>query len=122
MGVRVQRLAASFCGEVVGVDLNRLDNADIAAIQAAWLAHKVLVFHDKTLAEAGLVAVAARLGEVELPLRQTRTSGRREVLWVSNKKENGEPIGRLGNQELTWHMDQIFMAEPTAGTLLYAVE
>ena len=41
---------------------------------------------------------------------------------VSNKKENGQPIGRLGNQELNWHMDQIFMEEPTAGTILYAVE
>src|SRR5215469_739785 len=102
MGVRVQRLAASFCGEVAGVDLNRLDSADIAAIQAAWLAHKVLVFHDQNLDEDGLVDFAGRLGEVEIHLRQTRISGRREVLLVSNKKENGEPIGRLGNQELNW--------------------
>jgi taurine dioxygenase len=39
---------------------------------------------------------------------------------VSNIKEDGKPIGRLGNQELNWHMDQIFMAQPTAGTMLYA--
>lgn len=122
MAVSVQRLAETFCGEVSGVDLRRPGSADIAAIKSAWLAHKVLVFHDQDLEEDELVTFAGQLGDVEIHLRQTRTRGRREVMLVSNKKENGQPIGRLGNQELNWHMDQIFMAEPTAGTLLYAVE
>jgi taurine dioxygenase len=122
MSVAVRRLAPSFVGEVSGVDLNRLDRGETEAVKDAWLEHKVLVFHDQTLDEDGLVGFAEKLGEVEVHLRQTRTSGRREVLLVSNKKENGAPIGRLGNQELNWHMDQIFMARPTAGTLLYAVE
>src|SRR5581483_5912723 len=90
--------------------------------KSAWLAHKVLVFHRQELEEDDLVGFAQRLGEVEIHLRQTRTTGRREVMLVSNKKEDGKSIGRLGNQELNWHMDQIFMVEPTAGTLLYAVE
>ena len=110
------------CGEVSGIDLSRLDDAASDAVKAAWLAHKVLVFHDQDLDEDRLVDFARRLGEVEIHLRQTRTTGRREIMLVSNKKENGQPIGRLGNQELNWHMDQIFMAEPTAGTILYAVE
>ncbi|MGH7095939.1 MAG: TauD/TfdA dioxygenase family protein [Stellaceae bacterium] len=122
MTVAVRRLAATFCGEVSGIDINRLDATQIATLKSAWLAHKVLVFHDQDLDEDGLVGFARQLGEIEVHLRQTRTSGRREVMLVSNKQENGQPIGRLGNQELNWHMDQIFMAEPTAGTLLYAVE
>ena len=120
MGVR--RLAESFCGEVSGVDLARLDDAATTAIKDAWLRHKVLVFHDQHLEEDDLVAFAQRLGDVEIHLRQTRTTGRREVLLVSNIKDEGKPIGRLGNQELNWHMDQIFMAQPTAGTILYAIE
>ncbi len=122
MAVGVRRLAESFCGEVSGVDLARLDDAATTAIKDAWLAHKVLVFHDQHLGEDDLVAFAECLGDVEIHLRQTRTTGRREVLLVSNIKEEGKPIGRLGNQELNWHMDQIFMAQPTAGTVLYAVE
>ncbi len=122
MAMTARRLAPSFCGEIDGVDLSRLDDAATDAIKAAWLAHKVLVFHDQHLDEDGLVDFAQRLGDVEIHLRQARIVGRREVLLVSNKKENGEPIGRLGNQELNWHMDQIFMAQPTAGTMLYAVE
>lgn len=122
MAVSVRRLAPSFCGEIEGVDLSRLDDGASTAIKDAWLAHKVLVFHDQHLDEDGLVEFAQRLGDVEIHLRQTRTSGRREVLLVSNKTEDGKPIGRLGNQELNWHMDQIFMAQPTAGTMLYAVE
>lgn len=122
MALRVRRLAESFVGEVFGVDLGRLDDAATQAVKDSWLRHKVLVFHDQQLDEDGLVAFAARLGDVEIHLRQTRTSGRREVLLVSNIREDGKPIGRLGNQELNWHMDQIFMAQPTAGTILYAVE
>lgn len=122
MALRVRRLAESFVGEVSGVDLGRLDDAATQAVKDSWLQHKVLVFHDQQLDEDGLVAFAARLGDVEIHLRQTRTSGRREVLLVSNIREDGKPIGRLGNQELNWHMDQIFMAQPTAGTILYAVE
>jgi taurine dioxygenase len=120
MAVSVRRLAESFCGEVTGVDLARLDDSATVAIKDAWLAHKVLVFHDQHLDEDDLVAFAQQLGDVEIHLRQTRTTGRREVLLVSNIKEEGKPIGRLGNQELNWHMDQIFMAQPTAGTMLYA--
>ena len=120
MALEIRRLAPSFVGEVSGVDLARLDGAEVDAIKAAWLAHKVLVFHGQQLDEDRLVAFAELLGDVEIHLRQTRTSGRREVLLVSNIKEDGKPIGRLGNQELNWHMDQIFMAKPTAGTMLYA--
>ena len=122
MAIAVRRLAPTFCGEVSGADLRRLSREETEAVKSAWLAHKILVFHDQQLEEDELVAFAQRLGEVEIHLRQTRTAGRREVMLVSNKKEDGKPIGRLGNQELNWHMDQIFMAEPTAGTLLYAVE
>jgi taurine dioxygenase len=122
MALSVRRLAESFVGQVSGVDLARLDEASITAIKDAWLAHKVLVLHDQRLDEDGLVGFAERLGDVEIHLRQTRTDGRREVLLVSNIKEDGKPIGRLGNQELNWHMDQIFMAQPTAGTILYAIE
>ncbi|HXC30055.1 MAG TPA: TauD/TfdA family dioxygenase [Stellaceae bacterium] len=122
MAVSVRRLAETFVGEVSGVDLARLDGAATDAIKNAWLAHKVLVFHDQHLDEDNLVAFAEHLGDVEIHLRQTRTTGRREVMLVSNIKEDGKAIGRLGNQELNWHMDQIFMAQPTAGTILYAVE
>jgi len=122
MGFAARRLAGTFCAEIAGVDINRLDQASLAAVKDAWLAHKVLVFHDQDLDEDGLVAFASRLGDIEIHLRQSRTEGRREVLLVSNKKEDGKPIGRLGNQELNWHMDQIFMRQPTAGTMLYAVE
>ncbi|MGD9616636.1 MAG: TauD/TfdA dioxygenase family protein [Alphaproteobacteria bacterium] len=118
----MRRLAPSFCGEVAGLDLNRLDEAGAAAVKSAWLAHKALVFHDQDLGEDRLVDFARLFGEVEIHLRQTRATGRREVMLVSNKKENGQPIGRLGNRELNWHMDQIYMAEPTAGTILHAVE
>jgi taurine dioxygenase len=120
MPIAIHRLAESFVGEMSGVDLARLDAAAVEAVKSAWLAHKVLVFHDQRLDEDALVAFAEQMGDVEIHLRQARTDGRREVMLVSNIKEDGQAIGRLGNQELNWHMDQIFMARPTAGTILYA--
>jgi taurine dioxygenase len=122
MQLNVKQLAPTFAAQIDGADLRNLDDATAAAIKDVWVAHKVVVLHGQQLDEDGLVHFAERLGEIEIHLRQARTIGRREVMLVSNKTENGQPIGRLGNRELNWHMDQIFMAEPTAGTILYAVE
>lgn len=122
MGFTSRRLAPTFGAEIDGIDLKRPSAADLAGVKEAWVAHKVLVIHDQKLDEDQLVGFAEQLGDVEIHLRQSRTSGRREVLLVSNKTENGQPVGRLGNRELNWHMDQIYMGQPTAGTMLYAVE
>lgn len=122
MGFTARRLAPTFSAEISGVDLAHLSPGDLAGTKEAWLGHKVLVIPGQRLDEDQLVGFAEQLGDVEIHLRQSRTTGRREVMLVSNKTENGQPIGRLGNRELNWHMDQIFMAQPTAGTMLYAVE
>ena len=41
---------------------------------------------------------------------------------ISNIKENGRDLGKLGNGDLAWHSDQSYSAEPVFATLMYAIE
>jgi len=121
--LRTRALAPTHGVEILDIDLARpLDDATFAAIRAAWLTHKVLLFRGQTLEESDLVRFGRRFGELEIHVR-TDTASREhpEVLLVTNKKENGKAIGVLGDAEAPWHVDQIYMKQPTHGTMLYAV-
>jgi taurine dioxygenase len=46
----------------------------------------------------------------------------KEIFYISNIKENGRPIGALGNEELTFHSDLSYLPRPGRISVLYAVE
>ena len=41
---------------------------------------------------------------------------------LSNIKENGRPVGALGNDEVHWHIDLVFLHMPGSVALLYCLE
>ena len=45
-----------------------------------------------------------------------------EVTVVTNIRENGKPVGILGDGEVVWHSDFSFKEKPTAARMLLAVE
>ena len=65
MPIAIRRLAESFVGEVSGADLAQLDAAAVEAVKSAWLAHKVLVFHDQHLDDARQLAFSRNFGALE---------------------------------------------------------
>ena len=87
--------------EISDIDVTAPDADSVAAIQAAWLEHGVLLFRGQSLAPAGLAAFSAQFGELEPP--PASEAGTREELgdqpvwYISNVKENGQAIGSLGN-------------------------
>lgn len=109
--------------EIRGVDLsNALEDPVFAAVRAAWLAHKVVLLRDQRIDEEDMIRFGARLGELQVHVRNdTQSTRHREVLLVTNKKEGGKAIGVLGDAEAPWHVDQIYMQYPTFGTMLYGV-
>ncbi|MEQ9683402.1 MAG: hypothetical protein RLO49_11885, partial [Rhodospirillales bacterium] len=62
MTMAVDRLGAGFVARVTGVDLGRLSDIDRAALNQAYLDHKVLVIPDQTLS---LDAFAAFVGDFD---------------------------------------------------------
>ena len=116
-------LAPAFGVEIEGVDLSQaLDDTVFAAIREAWLRHKVILLRGQVLEETDILRFGRHFGELEIHVRtDTASKDHREILLVTNKKENGRAIGVLGDAEAPWHIDQIYMRFPTHGTMLYGV-
>jgi len=124
MARTVEPLNSVFGAEIRGIDLSRpLSEGDFEWVRDVWLKNKVILIRDQTLDEGNIVDFGRRLGELERHVRDDASSRTHpEVLLVSNKSENGKPVGVLGDMEAPWHIDQIYIKQPTYGTMLYALE
>lgn len=117
---------AALGAEVRGVDLKILDDAQFAAIEAAWHAHQMLLFRGQSLGDQDLVAFSRRFGDLDwAPVQE---NGRRfveglpEIYIVSNVRVDGQPIGSLGAGEAVWHTDMSYLDTPPMASMLYAIE
>ncbi len=130
---QVVALPAALGAEVRGVDLRALDDDTFRVLHAAWLAHVLLVFRGQTLAAEDLVRFDRRFGtpvtssNLHERALDERTANRLfnlppEITVVTNVKENGRPVGILGDGEIVWHSDFSFKERPTAARMLLAVE
>lgn len=115
--------------EIRGVDLSKpVDERMRLALHQAWLDHIVLIFRDQKLSQEDHLRATAIFGE-QGPIARPpkyRPPGFERVLpgimFISNIRENGEPIGALPDGEMMFHHDMIHHEIPDKGTLLYSVE
>ncbi len=110
--------------EVAGVDLARpMDDASFREIEAAWNRHSVLVFRGQKINEDQHIAFSRRFGELEEHVLYQYLHPRYpELFVVSNvKDENGRHVGAYDAGRY-WHTDLSYMAVPSRGSLLYAIE
>ena len=110
---------------IAGLDLSRpLSPGRIAAIRAALLAHRVVVFPGQSLTRERQFAFAANFGEVEAHGRERGERKRREVAHViSNLDADGNPAIRVSPAaNYHWHTDKPYRPAPPALTILHAVE
>jgi taurine dioxygenase len=131
--IEIAPMAAALGAEVRGVDLAALDDATFARLHEAWLEHLLLVFRGQSLTAEDLVRLVRRFGtpvtSSNLHARnlQERTANQLfnlppEITVVTNVRENGKPVGILGDGEVVWHSDFSFKDRPTAARMLLAVE
>ena len=125
--IEVVPTGAALGAEVRGVDLRQVDDALFAAIQAAWLAHSVLLFRGQSLSDDDLVAFSRRFGELDwAPVQENGrrfVEGKPEIYIVSNVLgPDGQPIGSLGAGEAVWHTDMSYLERPPKASMLYAIE
>ncbi|MEM9304406.1 MAG: TauD/TfdA family dioxygenase [Pseudomonadota bacterium] len=118
------RLTPTFGAEVSGVEIAAgVDAETIAAVRTLWGEHKILLFRNQQVDEAGLVDFSRQFGELEIHVRTEFLSPTHpQVLYISNRKENGRSVGILADTEVGWHYDQIYLPKPAVGSLLCAVE
>jgi taurine dioxygenase len=112
--------------EIQSIDLQRINDADFAAIHRAWIDNLVLLFRGQQLTDEDLIAFSRRFGKLDLaPIQETGrrfVEGYPEIYVVSNVIENGVPIGSLGAGEATWHTDMSYLEDPPKASMLYALE
>lgn len=117
------------CGaEITGVDMTRpLPPDTVAAIEAAFLEHKVLVFRRQPLTARQLADFSAHFGELQCHVQKTyRHPQVPEVVRMTNRRPDGsfDEVGAArGAAEETrngWHSDLSFEARPAKATLLHA--
>lgn len=124
---------AALGAEVRGVDLTKIDDATFKQLHDIWLDQLLLVFRGQKFAAQDLVTLVKRFG---IPVTSSNLHKRGleeriankvfnlppEVTVVTNVRENGKPVGILGDGEVVWHSDFSFKEAPTAARMLLAVE
>ena len=124
---------AALGAEIRGVDLARLDAETFAKIHQIWLDNLLVVFRGQKMVAQDLVDLVRRFGTpvTSSGLHQKKLEERianqvfnlpPEITVVTNVKENGKPVGILGDGEVVWHSDFSFKEKPTAARMLLAME
>ncbi len=129
MAIEFRTLAPMIGAEVSGVDLSQpVDDATMAAIRAAWLAHVVLVFRGQQIDDDQQIAFSRKVGELELiNMAEVQLDGRPEIYRTTNVGPNGElmpaahPIMEFNKGNRLWHTDSSFKAIPAMASLLRAI-
>jgi alpha-ketoglutarate-dependent 2,4-dichlorophenoxyacetate dioxygenase len=114
--------------EVRGLDLKRpLEDATIAALNAAFLKHAVLVFRAQNLDDAQQIAFTTRFGPLEdsrVRIGDADDKGPRVISDLSNLDEDGEIVDpdsrklKFLNGNLLWHTDSSFKPVPAGPSFL----
>jgi len=124
---------AALGAEVRGIDLKALDAASFAELHRHFLDNLLLVFRGQSMQPQDLVTFAKRFGtpvtssNLHKRALEERTANQLfdlppEVTVVTNLKQDGKPVGILGDGEVVWHADFSFKERPTAARMLLAVE
>jgi len=115
--------------EIRGLDLSKpLDAPTIKAIYQTWLDHIVIIFRGQKLSQEDHLRVTSYFGErghIRRPPKYRPPGFDRVapgIMFISNIRENGEPIGALPDGEMMFHHDMIHAEIPDKGTLLYSIE
>ena len=117
-------LAPAIGAEISGIDLRQpLDRATSDALRRAWHAHSVLLVRGQSLEEADQIRYGECFGTLGTALSESAViPAHRSVMFISNIRKDGKPIGRLPDGEMFFHSDQCYLETPPVGTMLYGIE
>jgi taurine dioxygenase len=127
MTVSTNNLKAPLGVEISGIDLSQpLAAADVTLIEDAWRSRLVVVFHDQNLSDPQLLAFSKYFGDLDPPgpnpFGEPFNKEFPEINVISNVKEQGKPIGNLGDGEAVWHADMTYIDVPPKAAMLHALE
>lgn len=122
MIMKIRPLGPVLGAEVVGVDVRHLTADEFKAIHQAHLDHCVIALRDQHLSPSEQISFSRRFGDLDYQvLDQYALPEHREILVLSNKAEDGKPLG-LPDGGRRWHTDMSYNEIPPLGSLLYGLE
>jgi taurine dioxygenase len=121
--METKSLCAGFGLETSGVDVSRaLSTGEFAELEQTFFRGQVLVLRDQALTPAQFVAFARRFGPPEPHvIDQFHHPDDPNILILSNRKRNGEPIG-LADAGTYFHTDYSYLQVPARATMVYSIE
>ncbi len=125
--IEVQPITPAVGARVTGIDLSRPIDAGVAqALRDAFVTHSVICVPRQDLEPEHQKEFAAVFGPVDDGNRTTtdpnKMQSERGVMFVSNIRENGKPIGVLPDGEMHFHSDGAHRDSPYRATTLYALK
>lgn len=124
MPLTIRPFANAIGAEVLGFDMSKpMDEPAFRTIEEAWNRHAVLVFRDQKMTEEEHIRFSKRFGDLEEHvLYQYRHPKHPDIFVVSNVKDDtGRHVGAYDAGRY-WHTDLSYMAVPSRGSVLYAIE
>jgi taurine dioxygenase len=117
------RLSDVLGAAIEGIDLSRaLSDAEFGAVAQALWETGVLAIKRQRLAPDQFLAFARRFGRPDPHvIDQFHYPGYPDILILSNRKENGQPIG-LADAGSYFHTDYSYLEVPARLTMLYSIE
>ena len=120
--MEISPLSDALGASVTGVDIGKINQAQFAEIQRAFLAHQLLVFREQRIDAETQIAFSKRFGPIETRADRPFTlPGYPEVTILSNRLIDDEPVGVISAGDF-WHTDLSFGEVPCRATFLYALE
>jgi alpha-ketoglutarate-dependent sulfate ester dioxygenase len=112
----VERLGATVGAVLHGVDLStELSGEQVADLEAALAAYKVIFFREQPLTPEQHLAFASRFGALEVHPLLPADAARPEIVRFAKSAD-------VAGYENDWHHDVTFREQPSRGAVLRAVE
>ncbi len=109
--------------EIMGLDLTHPLPTDVVrSVRQALLDHSVVFLRKQHISEADQIRFTNYFGRPVEHVREQPDRPIKEIFIISNVVENGQPIGALNNDEISFHSDLSYMPQPGTISILYAVE
>lgn len=121
MPIQIEPISEALGAEVRGLDCRAaLDDATVAELRAAWIAHGVLFFRGQDLTDAEHSKFCANFGTIQAERTSPESESEEHpgCLFVSNFVPNAI----LPDGEMWFHSDQCYFDLPVSATSLYAIE
>ena len=113
--MKTQLLSEHIGAEISGVQLDNLDEPELAAIKQAWLDHKVLVFRNQQISTEAHIAFGKYFGELEIHPFADNLEEYPEIIVL---EAGGDSPRQNYNAAKDWHIDVSFREKPPMGSIL----